>query len=51
MRRAGQYALEATQLTQKETYKTFAVICIGIAALTTALAIVLFSLFPVLCNY
>ena len=43
--------LEATQLTQKETYKMFATICIGIAALTTVLAIVLFSVFPVLCNF
>lgn len=43
--------LEVTQLTQKETYKPFAVICIGIAALTTALAIVLFIVFPILCNF
>lgn len=43
--------LEAPQLTQKETYKMFATICIGIAAHTTVLAIVLFSVFPVLCNF
>lgn len=42
---------ELCKTTQKESYKPFAVICIGIAFLTTVLSIVLFMLFPVLCNY
>ena len=43
--------LDLCKSTQRESYKPFAVICIGIAFLTTVLAIALFKLFPVLCNY
>lgn len=42
---------ELCKTNHKESYGPFAVICIGIAFLTTVLAIALFTLFPVLCNY
>lgn len=43
--------VEVCRCTVKESYKPYAVICIGIAALTTVLAIALFMLFPGLANF
>lgn len=43
--------LEVTRCTMKEAYKPYAVITIGIAFLTTVLAIALFMLFPWMANF